>query len=205
MGARGLILERTNMLKETLLTYVLPVLIWGGVTGIINLAFGYKSQIEAWAESHPRLAALLKFTRGIGLDPWQLLSALKLFAEKKLPDAQKANSAVAKSEQRKADAKRLGGPPSGGSGVADAEWIEPEKTPPSLPGARLVALTLVASILGCSGTQLAPPCDEASLAAITAECSAKAYQCGQQGIPEAECAPMLECDERLDARAEKCR
>lgn len=92
------------MLNQVLAT-LLPLLLWGGLTGIINLAFGYKSQIEAWAESRPKVAALLKLSRAVGLDPWNILSAVKLAATKKLPDAQKADSPIAKSEQRKADAK----------------------------------------------------------------------------------------------------
>jgi hypothetical protein len=90
---------------NSLLAYLLPLLAWGALTGIINLAFGYRSQIEAWAESNPRVAGLLKLSRALGLDPWNVLSALKLLASKKLPDAQKADSPIAKSEQRKADGK----------------------------------------------------------------------------------------------------
>jgi hypothetical protein len=129
-------------MPENTMAVVIPLLGWMLLTGTINLAFGYKSQIEAWVESKPRLAALLKFSRSVGFDPWNLLAAWKLAASKKLPDAQKANSAIAKHEQRKADAKRLG-PPSGGSGALDVGPrvpfdVEGEKTPPSLPGVRAV-------------------------------------------------------------------
>jgi hypothetical protein len=115
------------------LAYLLPIILWGAFTGVLNLAFTYKSQIEAWVVANPRLAAWAKFLRSVGFDPWAFRAWLLLLIKKRLPDAQQANSAVAKNEQRKADAKRLG-PPSGG-GVALPFDID-EKTPPSLPGTR---------------------------------------------------------------------
>lgn len=89
------------------LALILPILGWWLLTGIINLAFGYRSQIEAWAESKPRIAGFLKMSRSLGFDPWNALAAVKLWLQKKLPDAQKADSPVARVEQRKADAKRV--------------------------------------------------------------------------------------------------
>jgi hypothetical protein len=116
------------MLQETL-TYLLPILIWGGITGILNLGLTYKSQIEAWVVAHPKLAAWSKFLRGVGFDPWALHAWALLLAKKRLPDAQQANSPVAKNEQRKADAKRLSEAPSVPFEIDD-------ETPPSLPRLR---------------------------------------------------------------------
>lgn len=117
---------------QHVLSLALPVLGWWLLTGIINLAFAYKSQIEAWAESNPRLASLLKLSRALGFDPWNLLSSLKLLASKKLPDAQKADSPIAKLEQKRADAKRLGidRDPPGGSATRDE--LSPPPPPPSV-------------------------------------------------------------------------
>lgn len=53
--------------------------------GVISLLVARKSQIDAWAESKPRLAALLKAMRALGLDPWMLLQALSLLFRKRLP------------------------------------------------------------------------------------------------------------------------
>lgn len=84
---------------------VLAALGYAALTGIFNLIFARKSQIEAWAESRPRLAALLKMTRSLGFDPWNALSALSLFFAKKLPQVQKSDSVIAQVEQQKASAK----------------------------------------------------------------------------------------------------
>lgn len=80
-----------------------------------------------------------------------------------------------------------------------------EKTPPSLPSAfKLASFVAIGWMVGCSGAQPAPPCDPETIVAMTAECSAAAYQCGKEGVPEAECAPMIKCDERLDSRQARC-
>jgi hypothetical protein len=96
-------------MPELNLNAILAALGYAALTGIFNLIFARKSQIEAWAESKPRLAALLKLTRSVGFDPWNAISALSLFFAKKLPEIQKSDSTIAKLEQRKADEKRLGG------------------------------------------------------------------------------------------------
>jgi hypothetical protein len=137
------------MLSQALST-LLPLLLWGGLTGIINLAFGYRSQIEAWSESRPNVAALLKFSRAVGLDPWNILSAIKLAATSKLPDAQKANSPVAKSEQRKADKRAL----------------DEENTVNF--GPPLLVLVFVGFCLSQQACHSAPPCNEDKLRAMDA-------------------------------------
>jgi hypothetical protein len=179
-------------LKDALI-YVLPLLGWWMLTGIINLAFGYKSQIEAWAESKPRIAGLLKLSRSLGFDPWNALAALLLIAKKKLPDAQKADSAVAKVEQRKADRRRLG--------LVD---------PPPMPLLMLMCFAVLL-LLGCSREP--QPCSaedlaRGPLALHNAECAAR-RQLHFPNMPDETCeatpgcqAIVAECDRWTE---ERCR
>lgn len=100
---------------------LLATLAYAVITGLFNLLLGHKSQVEAWAESNPGLAAVLKFTRAIGLDPWGIIAALSLTFQKKLPEAQKADSVIALREEVKAEQKaeekaRKKGPPDDGGG-----------------------------------------------------------------------------------------
>jgi hypothetical protein len=180
---------------QSLLGYLLPLILWGALTGILNLAFTYKSQIEAWVEANPRLAAWAKLSRSVGFDPWAFRAWLLLLIKKRLPDAQKANSAIAKNEQRKADAKRLG-PPSGGSGAGPSVPfdVEGEKTPPSLPGARLVGLALCALLLvGCA--RMADPCSEVSLATVQAGCEVRVEAECKAG--DKTCPVYVECSKAI--------
>lgn len=135
------------MLKE-LLAAALPLLLWGAVSGVLNLLLTRKSQIEAWVNVHPRLAAWSQFLRSVGFDPWALHAWATLLVKKKLPEAQQADSKIAKIEQRKADEKRLG--------------------PTSIiPPTMLLMLCLV--LLGCSQLKAAEsklPCDDAKLRAV---------------------------------------
>ncbi len=72
---------------------------------------------------------------------------------------------------------------------------------------RLAILIATIALTACPGNTPPPkaPCDPATLAAITASCSVKAFECGKAGIPKEECAPMISCNETLDKRAEECR
>lgn len=92
------------MLHTILVTYLLPLLIYGAITGTANLLLSRKSQVELWAESNPKLAGAMKLLRAVGLDPWQIISAISLWATKKLPDAQR-------SEGLKADDPKMPKPP----------------------------------------------------------------------------------------------
>lgn len=85
------------------------------------------------------------------------------------------------------------------------DTIKPDDSKLLFAGIGFIATGFVLALLGCGSAQPAPPCDAASLAAITAECSALAYQCGKDGVPENECAAIADCDARLDERAEQCR
>lgn len=55
------------------------------ITGLLNLLLSERSRVDAWAEAHPKVAALLKLLRGLGLDPWHLIAAALLFFKGKLP------------------------------------------------------------------------------------------------------------------------
>lgn len=101
-------------------------------------------------------------------------------------------------------------PPTGGDpkpGPWDDIKADTDKTPPSLPGAhRFIAIGwMTALLVGCSSAPLGPPCDQATLAGIVAECTLRSEECASKGVPEAECAALAECDRRLDQRAEVCR
>lgn len=184
---------------QQLLAAVLPLILWGAVSGVLNLILTRKSQIEAWVSVHPNLAAWSKFLRSVGFDPWAFHAWLTLLVAKKLPEYQQANSAIAKLEQRKADEKRLGGPPAGGAGgvrVTGLSDPEPTRTGQPLPRdfelqsipdresrahGLLIALPceLLLLLVGCSSVQ--PPCDESKLRAaderyvarVVATCLAK--------------------------------
>ncbi len=67
---------------------MLAALAYAALTGIFNLIFANKSQINAWCEANPRLAAALKITRALGLDPQHLWAALALVVKKRLPAVQ---------------------------------------------------------------------------------------------------------------------
>ncbi len=146
-------------------------LLYAAATGIFNLILGHKSQVEAWAQSNPKLAAVLKFTRALGLDPWNLFSAALLLLKGKLPAAQQANSPIAKVEQAKADAKLRA------EAVDDTVRIGP-----------LAVLLLAALSLHQAACHSAPPCSEDKLRAIDAAYLADvAKQCLPQYNTAAEC------------------
>jgi|SRR6478736_2936291 len=74
--------------------FLIPFLVYGSITGICNALLSRKSQIEHWAEQNPRAAAVQKFMRAVGFDPWNLIAAGKLWSQGKLPLAQKAGAVV---------------------------------------------------------------------------------------------------------------
>jgi hypothetical protein len=67
---------------------ILTSLLYAALTGVFNLAFAKKSQINAWCEANPKLAALFKFTRMVGLDPQHGWALLTLLVKKRLPKVQ---------------------------------------------------------------------------------------------------------------------
>lgn len=52
---------------------------------VFNLLFTGRSRIDAWAEKNPRLAAAMKWLRGVGIDPWLLLASATLAVKGRLP------------------------------------------------------------------------------------------------------------------------
>lgn len=60
--------------------------IWLAATALVNL-LAHRSQVDAWCERFPRIAATLKVMRGLGLDPWLLVQALSLALRGRLPEA----------------------------------------------------------------------------------------------------------------------
>lgn len=165
----------------------LAALGYAALTGIFNLIFARKSQIEAWAESRPRLAAVLKLTRSLGFDPWNALSALSLFFAKKLPQVQKSDSVIAQVEQQKASEKLR----------ADAGDV------PVHFGPLLVLLFLVLTLhqQGCSAAPLtAKRCDftNPEYSAHVALCRqeiAETCLLNEDETPRADCPALIKCQE----------
>lgn len=67
----------------------LALALYAAITGVLNLLIARRSQVDAWAESNPRLASVLKLVRSLGLDPWMVIQSLSLFFRGKLPDGSK--------------------------------------------------------------------------------------------------------------------
>jgi hypothetical protein len=55
------------------------------VAGVFSLILSRRSQIDAWAESNPRIAGVMKLLRGMGIDPWLVVQGLMLIVTKRLP------------------------------------------------------------------------------------------------------------------------
>lgn len=53
--------------------------------GVVSLLLAYRSQLDEWAESNPRVAGTLKLMRSVGIDPWMLLQGLSLILRGRLP------------------------------------------------------------------------------------------------------------------------
>ncbi|UOF77323.1 hypothetical protein [Caudoviricetes sp.] len=147
---------------------VLAMVAYAAITGILNLLIAERSRVDAWATSHPRVAAALKLMRAVGFDPWHVIAAATLFFAKKLPEPKQPHAKIVP------------------------------------PGAlSLLCLGLSLSQEACSAEPLKPPCDQATLAALTAQCAVDAAHCVKEGGSEEACGAV--CDSRLDARAEECR
>jgi hypothetical protein len=58
---------------------------WYLAFGLVSLVLARRSQIDAWAESRPRVAGVLKLVRGLGLDPWLVVQSASLIVRGKLP------------------------------------------------------------------------------------------------------------------------
>jgi hypothetical protein len=67
-------------MQQTLTT----IAIWLLTTALLNLV-AHRSQVDSWCERRPKLAAVLKLFRGVGLDPWLLIQGLTLAFRSRLP------------------------------------------------------------------------------------------------------------------------
>jgi hypothetical protein len=72
-------------MKDILLTF-LREHAWYLALGLIALVTSRRSQIDAWASAHPRVAGVMKLMRGLGLDPYLLIQGLSLLIRKRLPN-----------------------------------------------------------------------------------------------------------------------
>jgi hypothetical protein len=67
--------------------------------------------------------------------------------------------------------------------------------------ATLVLLVIISeNLVSCAARPESPPCDEATLAGIVAECSARVRECPKEGPCQAE----DDCSRRLDEREALC-
>ena len=63
-------------------------------SALLNLVIAERSRVDAWCERHPRIAAVLKIVRAVGVDPWHLVAAASLFVNKQLPEASKRSTSL---------------------------------------------------------------------------------------------------------------
>lgn len=148
---------------------------------LLSLLIARRSQVDAWAESNPRIAGAMKILRGTGIDPWLIAQGLTLVVAGRLP-------------------KWLRPP------APESTGDRPTPTdPPRRPPAGLIGLLLIALGSCSAAPPQGPPCDQATLAGIVAECAVRVDECAGSGVPEEQCAAIAECDAKLDARAEACR
>jgi len=147
------------------------------LSSLLSLLIARKSQVDAWAESHPRIAAALKLMRSLGLDPWMFVQALSLATLKRLP----APPAV---EKPKPKVTTL--PPSAFTGIVLFLLL------PLLP-----SCAAGASGERCTAEELT----QGELAAVVIECAARRAQACPDAGEEDPCPGVdEECDARIDAR-----
>lgn len=194
---------------------ILTALLYAALTGILNLVLARKSQVEAWSEAHPKLAAGAKLLRAIGLDPWQIIASLSLFFRSKLPEIQKSDSTIARTEQRKADAKALGdddrNDPPGDSPAVEVLPVSLRRPPGGMDaelsawdrltkGSMVLAGIALCALLACSSAPLTNKrCDFQN-----PDYSLHVAQCRQQiestcllepdGSPSRTCPALVECE-----------
>lgn len=52
---------------------------------LVNLAFGFRSQLDAWCERNRYAAGVLKILRSLGVDPWMFIAGVGLILKGRLP------------------------------------------------------------------------------------------------------------------------
>lgn len=138
---------------------VLAMVAYAVITGLLNLLLSERSRVDAWAESNPRLAAMLKLLRGIGLDPWHLVAAASLLFKGQLPPGTGGDSKPVGA----VEAPPLSARPRGGMDAEMTSLQRRRRLPRLVLGLGFALLLLVACT---SVTRL--PCSEAKLRAIDA-------------------------------------
>lgn len=121
-------------MKET----IIALFLWPVLSCLLNLVLAKRSRIDAWAESRPNLAAVLKLMRGLGVDPWMIVQAFTLAVHKRLPLAQTAPEAQAKRSMRPPPA----GPDEPAGRITPIDDPRERRTP-TLPPLPLLCLALL--------------------------------------------------------------
>lgn len=172
---------------------VLYAVLYAALTGIINLVFSRKSQIEAYALANPRLAAFGKLLRSVGFDPQNFWAFLTLLIKKDLPAAQRSDSVVALREEIKAEEK------------AAAERIDRMPPPPAVLVLLVATLSLHQS--GCAAPFTAKRCDfqNPEYTAHVAMCRQEIVETcllNEDETPRDDCPALVRCEQW---RKEQCQ
>lgn len=113
--------------------------------GVLSLVLSKRSQIDGWAEKHPRVAGVMKLLRSVGLDPWLFAQSATLIVKGRLPVKLQAAQIVAArgvevTPEVKAEVKAQSVPP------------KPPSVPP-LAAAMLGVLLAFSALPACSSSQ----------------------------------------------------
>lgn len=148
---------------------------WGLVVAYLVFALGSlllskKSQIDAWAESKPRLAGAMKIFRGLGLDPWLVIQGIVLIFKGRLPKSSRSIPPPPNDDDKQPPSDRT--PPTGSA--------KPSSIPPLTPAATFLllfgALGLIASMSSGSPTLGVAACNGAKdPSAVVKSSTALAY------------------------------
>jgi|SRR5688500_6633680 len=154
--------------------------------GVLALLVARRSQVDAWAESNPRLAGVMKLMRALSIDPWMIAQAFMLILVKRLPEDPKVEIKPPSDDD----------PPTGENPVGP----HATKLPPNPRWGGPVAMVALA-LIGCGAAQQPRECDESKVTAHTARCKARvALECAD--IPEEQletaCPVIAQCDAELD-------
>lgn len=141
---------------------------WAGwlLLGAVTLLLSRKSQVDAWAESHPRVAGVHKLMRSLGIDPWMLLQSVSLIVRGRLP-------------AQKVAAKPDDAPPTPKSGSVPPNDSSSSLRPP--PG----AFPLIPLFLGLAVASVAPVATSCSPAATPEARGTQAAQVARLGYSAA--------------------
>lgn len=155
--------------------------------------------------SWPRLVAVGKALEAIAADLPKLITNLKTVAVGKPkdppvpPSGGEAEVGTVDVFPQTSDGKPLSVRPEAGMDAEYRVWRH--------AAWRFLAGTgCAAFLLACASTPPAKaPCDERTIAIMTTECAARAFECGQNGTPKDECVAIRACKAEIDARQQECR